>query len=157
MSAAEHLQEAIDVGCTRDDHDHIADHRAEVLAEGTALILAARDADEAHHPDDIAHINRRVGMREAAALLRREFEPAQPPSQRPQVRRAGGKDTGGAPAGESTQPAPDADDDRVMRTVRACLADFNFGMYGIDIDGPDPSWVGDLASAIAGALGGEAA
>lgn len=34
MSAAEHLQEAIDVGCTRgDEHDHIADHRAEVLNE----------------------------------------------------------------------------------------------------------------------------
>lgn len=32
MSAAEHLREAIAEGCTRDDeHDHIADHRAEVL------------------------------------------------------------------------------------------------------------------------------
>lgn len=37
MSAAEHLREAIDIGCTRDDHDHIADHRAEVLAEVTTL------------------------------------------------------------------------------------------------------------------------
>ncbi|MGA5424570.1 hypothetical protein [Streptomyces lavendulocolor] len=39
MSSAEHLQEAIDVGCTRDDHDHVADHRAEVLAEVTAWLL----------------------------------------------------------------------------------------------------------------------
>lgn len=41
MSAAEHLQEAIDVGCTRDDHDHVADHRAEVLAEADAPALDA--------------------------------------------------------------------------------------------------------------------
>jgi hypothetical protein len=33
VSAAEHLREAIEVGCTRDDHDHVADHRAEVLRE----------------------------------------------------------------------------------------------------------------------------
>lgn len=33
MSAAEHLREAIATGCTRDDHDHIAMHRAEVIAE----------------------------------------------------------------------------------------------------------------------------
>ncbi|MFJ2375014.1 hypothetical protein ACIOZL_19725 [Streptomyces sp. NPDC087769] len=33
MSAADHLREAIDFGCTRDDHDHVAMHRAEVLAE----------------------------------------------------------------------------------------------------------------------------
>lgn len=33
MSAAEHLREAIDVGCTRDDHDHVAMHRAEVLQQ----------------------------------------------------------------------------------------------------------------------------
>lgn len=40
MSAAEHLREAIDVGCARDDHDHIADHRAEVIAERDAQIIA---------------------------------------------------------------------------------------------------------------------
>ena len=33
MSAADHLREAIAEGCTRDDHDHIGDHRAEVIAE----------------------------------------------------------------------------------------------------------------------------
>ncbi|MFI8360772.1 hypothetical protein ACIGD1_11490 [Streptomyces sp. NPDC085612] len=33
MSAAEHLAEAIDVGCSRDDHDHVGDRRREVLAE----------------------------------------------------------------------------------------------------------------------------
>ncbi|MEU5974368.1 hypothetical protein [Streptomyces sp. NPDC047315] len=43
MSAAEHLREAIDVGCTRDDHDHIADHAAEVRA--AALLEAAETAD----------------------------------------------------------------------------------------------------------------
>ncbi|MFF9568471.1 hypothetical protein [Streptomyces sp. NPDC014685] len=41
--AAEHLREAIDVGCTRgDEHDHVADHRAEVLRE--AADIAARAA-----------------------------------------------------------------------------------------------------------------
>jgi hypothetical protein len=71
-----------------------------------------------------------------------------------------GKDTGGAtqaPAGESTQPAPDLDDDQVMSAARTAIADFPFAMYGIDIDGPDPAWVGDLASAITGALGTPAA
>ncbi|MFD8407212.1 hypothetical protein ACFV1G_21305 [Streptomyces anulatus] len=38
MSAAEHLTQAIDVGCTRDDHDHIAMHRAEVLAEAADFL-----------------------------------------------------------------------------------------------------------------------
>ena len=33
MSAANHLLDAIAYGCTRDDHDHIADHRDEVLRE----------------------------------------------------------------------------------------------------------------------------
>lgn len=33
MSAADHLREAIDFGCTRDDHDHVGSHRAEVLEE----------------------------------------------------------------------------------------------------------------------------
>lgn len=40
MSAAEHLRDAIDMGCTRDDHDHIADHRAEVLAEAKREVVA---------------------------------------------------------------------------------------------------------------------
>jgi hypothetical protein len=47
MSAAEHLREAIDVGCTRDDHDHIADHRAEVLNEAAdAVAENLRDTPE---------------------------------------------------------------------------------------------------------------
>jgi hypothetical protein len=37
VSAAEHLLDAIVEGCTRDDHDHIADHRAEVLAEAASI------------------------------------------------------------------------------------------------------------------------
>ncbi|MFJ1697630.1 hypothetical protein ACIOHC_21360 [Streptomyces sp. NPDC088252] len=43
MSAAEHLREAIDFGCTRDDHDHVAMHRAEVLAEAADAIVAEND------------------------------------------------------------------------------------------------------------------
>lgn len=39
MNAADHLREAIDVGCTRDDHDHVAMHRAEVIAERDAQII----------------------------------------------------------------------------------------------------------------------
>lgn len=41
-----------------------------------------------------------------------------------------------------------------MPAARAVIADFPFDAYGIDLDGVDPAWVGDLASAIAGALGG---
>ncbi|MFD3802597.1 hypothetical protein ACFWTC_02985 [Streptomyces sp. NPDC058619] len=40
MSAAEHLAEAIDVGCSRDDHDHVGDHRHEVLAEAITAATA---------------------------------------------------------------------------------------------------------------------
>ena len=81
-------------------------HRAEVLAEAVALIETARAADEAMYRDEPAQINRRVGMRTAMALLRREYEPVPEPSRRPRVRResAAGKC---AREGESTQPAPD--------------------------------------------------
>ncbi|MEU2135333.1 hypothetical protein [Streptomyces sp. NPDC018352] len=51
MSAADHLREAIDFGCTRDDHDHVGAHRAEVLTEAADNLVAAcpehGDADEA--------------------------------------------------------------------------------------------------------------
>lgn len=40
QTAAAHLAEAIDVGCTRDDHDHIEAHRLEVIAERDAQIIA---------------------------------------------------------------------------------------------------------------------
>jgi hypothetical protein len=40
VNAADHLREAIEFGCTRDDHDHIADHRAEVRQERDAEIVA---------------------------------------------------------------------------------------------------------------------
>ncbi|MFJ1695741.1 hypothetical protein ACIOHC_11405 [Streptomyces sp. NPDC088252] len=43
MNAADHLREAIDFGCTRDDHDHVAMHRAEVLAEAADAIVAEND------------------------------------------------------------------------------------------------------------------
>lgn len=39
-----------------------------------------------------------------------------------------------------------------MPAIRAVIADFPWGGYGIDLDGADPAWVGDLAAAIAGAL-----
>lgn len=38
-TAADHLREALDVGCTRDDHDHIADHADEVRAEHTDVFV----------------------------------------------------------------------------------------------------------------------
>lgn len=38
MSAAEHLAEAIAVGCSRDDHDHVGDHRREVLEAAIAAV-----------------------------------------------------------------------------------------------------------------------
>ena len=38
MSAADHLRDAIDLGCTRDDHDHVTDHRTEVLGEVAAWL-----------------------------------------------------------------------------------------------------------------------
>ncbi len=42
MSAADAVREAIAMGCTRDDHDHVQSHRDEVLAEAAEVILAAR-------------------------------------------------------------------------------------------------------------------
>lgn len=61
-----------------------ADFRAAV-----SLIMAARDADEDAHPDDVAHINRRIGMREAAKVLRDRCEsPAPVQPRRPKVRRS---------------------------------------------------------------------
>jgi hypothetical protein len=92
VSAAEHLQEAIDVGCTRDDHDHVADHRAEVLVEAAATA------------DRIAQLKLAFGeflagrgARHVARAIRRMTDAEQP-----------GKDTSDAaqaPAGESTQAA----------------------------------------------------
>jgi hypothetical protein len=90
MSAAEHLQEAIAVGCTRDDHDHVADHRAEVLAEAADFI----DSSGADFPVAV-----RNGVEWAVRTLRRMAEEP-----------ANGKDAATqAPAGESTQPAPAPD------------------------------------------------
>lgn len=136
MSAAEHLREAIDVGCTRDDHDHVGDHRAEVLLD--AALVADRFTErwpdmEAMKADGI------IGPFTALSRLANELR-----------RMAAGKDTGSTPAGESTQPA----DDEPMRTARTVIDDFPWSAYGIDLDGADPAWVGDLASAIAGALTG---
>lgn len=49
MSAAEHLVEAIAFGCTNGDHDHVGDHRREVLA--AAEPLAVRRIDVSIEPD----------------------------------------------------------------------------------------------------------
>ncbi|MFG2978825.1 hypothetical protein ACGFYY_38290 [Streptomyces sp. NPDC048331] len=46
MSAAEHLAEAISVGCTRDDHDHVGDHRREVLNEAIQTANSAYEQQE---------------------------------------------------------------------------------------------------------------
>lgn len=62
MSAAEHLAEAIDVGCSRDDHDHIGDHRREVLLEAADAV----DAGKLSFPEDV-----RGGASWAARMLRR--------------------------------------------------------------------------------------
>jgi hypothetical protein len=43
-------------------------------------------------------------------------------------------------------------DDEPMTTIRQVIETFDLAMYGIDPDGADPAWIGDLASAIAGAL-----
>lgn len=49
----------------------VAAHRVEVLAEAADRIAAARGQDEAEDPDSMAHLNRRIGLREAEALVRR--------------------------------------------------------------------------------------
>lgn len=48
MNAAEHLVEAIAFGCTNDSHDHIGDHRREIL--DTAEPLVVRRVDVAIEP-----------------------------------------------------------------------------------------------------------
>ncbi|MEE1735934.1 hypothetical protein PUR49_05315 [Streptomyces sp. BE147] len=60
MSAAEHLAEAINVGCTRDDHDHVAMHRAEVLREAADALDESetlRDLTDDHMHDVNAAAN----------------------------------------------------------------------------------------------------
>ena len=80
MSAADHLREAIEIGCTRDDHDHIAAHRAEVLAEAADAIekhQAAAEAKELQRFQFLDHETELAGdaVRAAAALLRGMAEP----------------------------------------------------------------------------------
>ncbi|MBX7464882.1 hypothetical protein K1Y80_02145 [Streptomyces sp. MAG02] len=57
MSAADDVREAIAVGCTRDDHDHVQSHRDEVLGEAASAVLAWRlphPVDEAEeHMNDV--------------------------------------------------------------------------------------------------------
>jgi hypothetical protein len=43
MTAAEHLVEAIAFGCTNGDHDHVGDHRREVLTSAEPLIVRRFD------------------------------------------------------------------------------------------------------------------
>jgi hypothetical protein len=71
MSAAEHLQEAIDVGCTRDDHDHVADHRAEVLREAAEKAESLRQFTKACGARKAAQISENVGILRVAEELRR--------------------------------------------------------------------------------------
>lgn len=82
MSAADHLREAIDFGCTRDDHDHIAMHRAEVLTEAADDLVAAcpdhGDADEAWMdcPCEYADELRRMAALAGSAAQLARFEDA---------------------------------------------------------------------------------
>jgi len=80
MSAAEHLQEALDFGCTRDDHDHIGDHRIEVLLEAAAAIeqeQAEAEAEELKRFSFLDHetVLQGEAVRKAAALLRKMAHP----------------------------------------------------------------------------------
>lgn len=122
MSAAEHLREAIDVGCTRDDHDHVAEHRAEVLDELARFF------------DDLGRSRLDGGIMTAfgAAQLIRQH--------------TAGKDTGGAqaPAGESTQPAPGlalpwaaAMDDSDLHLFLGDLVSAAMGRWQSDPEVPD--------------------
>jgi hypothetical protein len=43
VTAAEHLVEAIAFGCTNGDHDHVGDHRREVLTSAEPLIVRRFD------------------------------------------------------------------------------------------------------------------
>lgn len=132
MSARDELYELAVCGDDRTANQRIDAYRAEVLREAAdAVENAFYNEPFLNYPPDFA-----AHLRELA-----------------------GKDTGGAPAGESTQPATD-DDDRVMRTVRDAIEDFDFAGYGLDDVDPRSEyaeWVGDLASAITGAIGGETA
>lgn len=65
----------------------IAKGRGDGLREADELIETERAADEIAHPDSTAHFNRRVGMRQAMAVVRRMCEPGPQPSRRPLVRR----------------------------------------------------------------------
>lgn len=88
-TAAEHLQEVIDVGCTRDDHDHVADHRAEVLTEA-AEDLRAMQALTPDHSYAAGMYAAEIRLRQLA--LRKDTSAGSQP-----------------PAGESTEAA-----DRIM-------------------------------------------
>lgn len=43
MTAAEHLVEAIAFGCTNSDHDHVGDHRREILASAEPIVVRRFD------------------------------------------------------------------------------------------------------------------
>lgn len=80
-------------------------YRAEVLREAVGLIDAARAANEAEHFGKIPHFNRRVGMREATAVLRREYEPQPTESAQPVVPRATEEKTTATAAAVTPQPS----------------------------------------------------
>lgn len=69
MSAAEHLAEAIDVGCSRDDHDHVGDHRAEVLDEAARIALSLRQFEKVTGARWSAQVSENVGILRVAEAL----------------------------------------------------------------------------------------
>lgn len=80
MSAADHLRQAIAYGCTRDDHDHVGDHRAEVLLEAAAAIEQKQATAEAEERNRFAFLDHETVLqgetiREAATLLRKMAYP----------------------------------------------------------------------------------
>ncbi|MFE6080030.1 hypothetical protein [Streptomyces virginiae] len=72
MSAAEHLAEAIDVGCSRDDHDHVGAHRAEVMQEAARIALSLRQFEPASGVRGAAQVSENVGILRVADALAAE-------------------------------------------------------------------------------------
>ncbi|MEU2510510.1 hypothetical protein [Streptomyces syringium] len=85
MNALDNMRDRMAFHLRAGEFDQLITERDnEVLHEAADRIMAARDRDEAAHPASIAHLNRRIGMREAARLIR-------PDGPAPQEQ--GGKDT----------------------------------------------------------------
>lgn len=105
MSAAEHLDEAIDVGCSRDDHDHVGDHRAEVMQEAARIALSLRQFEPATGARWAAQVSENVGILRVADALTAEGK--------------GTGTTGGEPTPPSRFTATPLDVDVYLRQILA--------------------------------------